>query len=52
MFSNNDSYISNVFKNNGAGVSVMFTHKVKMFNNTFSEKLGRCSLWLIFKRNI
>ena len=33
MFSNNDAYISNTFKNNGAGVAVMFTHKVKMINN-------------------
>jgi nitrous oxidase accessory protein len=39
-------------KNNGAGVAVMFTQKVKMFNNTFERKLGGCSLWLIFKRNI
>ncbi len=34
MFSNNDSYITNVFKNNGAGVSVMFTKGVKMIKAT------------------
>ena len=26
MFSHNDSYITNLFKNNGAGVAVMFSH--------------------------
>src|SRR5690606_1223718 len=37
MFSHNDSYISNVFRNNGAGVSVMFTRNVTMLNNTFEQ---------------
>ncbi len=49
MFSNNDSYISNVFKNNGAGVAVMFTNKVKMFNNTFSENWGDAAYGLFLK---
>ncbi len=49
MFSNNDSYISNVFKGNGAGVAVMFTHKVKMFNNTFSENWGDAAYGLMLK---
>ena len=49
MFSNNDSYISNVFKNNGAGVAVMFTQKVKMFNNTFSENWGDAAYGLFLK---
>lgn len=49
MFSNNDAYISNVFKNNGAGVAVMFTHKVKMFNNVFSENWGDAAYGLMLK---
>lgn len=49
MFSNSDSYISNVFKNNGAGVAVMFTNKVKMFNNTFEENWGDASYGLFLK---
>lgn len=49
MFSNNDSYISNIFKNNGAGVSVMFTHKVKMFNNIFTENWGDAAYGLFLK---
>lgn len=49
MFSNSDSYISNVFKNNGAGVAVMFTQKVKMFNNTFQENWGDAAYGLMLK---
>lgn len=49
MFSNNDSYITNFFKNNGAGVAVMFTKGVKMFNNTFEENWGAASYGLLLK---
>jgi len=49
MFSNNDSYITNVFKNNGAGVSVMFTKSVKMFNNVFEENWGDAAYGLFLK---
>jgi nitrous oxidase accessory protein len=49
MFSNNDSYITNIFKNNGAGVAVMFTKGVKMFNNTFEENWGSASYGLLLK---
>lgn len=40
MFSQNDAYISNIFQNNSAGVSVMFSHGVKMFNNIFEDNWG------------
>ena len=49
MFSNNDSYISNIFSENGAGVAVMFTHKVKMFNNVFSNNWGDAAYGLLLK---
>lgn len=49
MFSNNDSYIGNVFKNNGAGVAVMFTNHVKMFNNVFEENWGDAAYGLLLK---
>lgn len=49
MFSNDDSYISNVFKNNGAGVAVMFTKNVKMFNNFFEENWGDAAYGLLLK---
>lgn len=49
MFSNNDAYISNVFRYNGAGVAVMFTQKVKMFHNVFEENWGDASYGLMLK---
>ncbi len=49
MFSHNDAYISNVFKNNGAGVAVMFTTNVRMFNNLFTDNWGDGSYGLMLK---
>ena len=49
MFSNDDAYISNVFKNNGAGVAVMFTKRVKMFHNFFEENWGDAAYGLLLK---
>ncbi|MGF2411440.1 MAG: nitrous oxide reductase family maturation protein NosD [Ferruginibacter sp.] len=49
MFSNNDAYITNIFKNNGAGVAVMFSNHVKMFNNYFEENWGDASYGLLLK---
>ena len=40
MFSNNNTYVGNTFKNNNAGVSVMFSHDVNMFNNVFEDNWG------------
>lgn len=49
MFSNNNSYFTNYFKNNGAGVAVMFTKKVVMMNNTFEENWGDAAYGVLFK---
>lgn len=49
MFSHNDSYISNVFSGNGAGVAVMFTHGVKMYNNYFEKNWGDAAFGLLLK---
>lgn len=49
MFSNDDAYITNVFKNNGAGVAVMFSKSVKMFNNYFEENWGDSAYGLLLK---
>lgn len=49
MFSNNDAYITNTFRNNGAGVAVMFTHGVRMFNNLFEENWGDAAYGLLLK---
>ncbi len=49
MFSNNDDYIENTFRNNGAGVAVMFTKHVKMINNIFEENWGDAAYGLLLK---
>jgi len=49
MFSNNDTYISNHFKNNGAGVAVMYTNHVLMMNNRFEENWGDAAYGLLLK---
>lgn len=49
MFSHNDAYISNIFKANGAGVAVMYSHGVKMFHNFFEENWGDAAYGLLLK---
>ena len=49
MFSNNDAYFTNLFRNNGAGVAVMFTKNVIMMNNTFEENWGDAAYGLLLK---
>jgi nitrous oxidase accessory protein len=49
MFSNDDSYFTNIFKKNGAGVAVMFTKNVTMMNNHFEENWGDAAYGLLLK---
>lgn len=49
MFSHNDTYKGNVFKDNGAGVAVMYTKGVKMLSNTFYHNWGDASYGLLLK---
>ncbi len=49
MFSHDDAYITNIFRRNGAGVAVMFTRNVKMFNNTFIDNWGDAATGLLLK---
>lgn len=49
MFSHNDSYITNTFRSNGAGVAVMYSNDVKMFNNKFDENWGQSAYGLLLK---
>lgn len=49
MFSSNDAYIANIFKNNGAGVSVMFSHDVRMIHNYFEENWGDGAYGILLK---
>ncbi|HEX5002470.1 MAG TPA: nitrous oxide reductase family maturation protein NosD [Bacteroidia bacterium] len=49
MFSHQDSYIKNTFRNNGAGVAVMYTKGVKMVENNFIDNSGTSSYGLLLK---
>ncbi len=49
MFSHNNSYITNVFRNNGAGVAVMYTKNVTMINNLFDKNWGQSAYGLLLK---
>lgn len=49
MFSNDDVYADNVFENNGAGVAVMFSKRIKMFGNTFRKNWGTAAFGMLLK---
>ena len=49
MFSSDDAYITNRFEANGSGVSVMYSHGVKMFNNYFKENWGDAAYGILLK---
>ena len=49
MFSNNNEYHHNEFRENGAGVAVMFSKFIKMHHNTFHYNWGTASYGLLLK---
>jgi nitrous oxidase accessory protein len=49
MFSDSCQYLSNTFQKNGAGVAVMYTHKVLMENNIFIDNWGPSAYGLLLK---
>ena len=49
MFSNDDMYASNIFSNNGSGVSVMYSSRIKMFGNYFQENWGDAAYGILLK---
>lgn len=49
MFSNNDAYICNIFRSNGAGVAVMFSNHVRMIRNYFEENWGDGAYGILLK---
>lgn len=49
MFSNDDLYVNNVFSNNGSGVSVMYSNRIKMFSNYFEENWGDAAHGILLK---
>jgi nitrous oxidase accessory protein len=49
MFSHNDHYIQNTFRNNGAGVAVMYSKKVVMEQNHFEQNWGPSAYGILLK---
>ncbi|MFP2996438.1 nitrous oxide reductase family maturation protein NosD [Spongiivirga sp. MCCC 1A20706] len=49
MFSNDDVYTNNTFENNGAGVAVMFSKRIKMINNIFRKNWGTTAYGVLLK---
>jgi nitrous oxidase accessory protein len=49
MFSDDDNYLNNTFRNNGSGVAVMYTRRIKMLHNTFTQNWGGSIYGLLLK---
>ncbi len=49
MFSDSNSYRNNFFRQNGAGVAVMYTRRIEMSGNRFEENRGPASYGLLLK---
>lgn len=49
MFAHNNTYINNIFRNNGAGVAVMYTRNVTMKYNRFEDNWGDAAYGLLLK---
>ncbi len=49
MFAHDNSYIRNTFRNNGAGVAVMYTKNVVMRENRFEENWGSSAYGILLK---
>ncbi|MBP7274223.1 MAG: nitrous oxide reductase family maturation protein NosD [Saprospiraceae bacterium] len=49
MFSNTDAYIANIFEANGAGVAVMYSKSVLMYNNVFKNNWGEAAYGILLK---
>lgn len=49
MFSNDDVYENNLFKDNGAGVAVMFSRNITMKRNQFIHNWGGAAYGLLLK---
>lgn len=49
MFSHDDEYNNNLFKNNGSGIAVMYSHGVTMRYNRFEENWGSSVFGLLLK---
>ncbi len=49
MFSHNNEFFKNTFQDNGAGVAVMYSKKIKMYENKFFDNWSSISTGLLLK---
>lgn len=49
MFSNRNTYIGNIFESNEAGVAVMYSKHIHMFNNHFLNNWGDAAYGILLK---
>lgn len=49
MFSDSNVYRENMFRNNGAGVAVMYTRNIEMLDNKFEDNWGPTSYGILLK---
>ncbi|MCK9480330.1 MAG: nitrous oxide reductase family maturation protein NosD [Bacteroidia bacterium] len=49
MFSHDNVFRQNTFKGNGAGVAVMYSKRVEMYNNIFADNWGGAAYGLLLK---
>ncbi|HEX5624706.1 MAG TPA: NosD domain-containing protein, partial [Saprospiraceae bacterium] len=49
MFSHQDAYVENTFRDNGAGVAVMYSKQVHMERNTFEKNWGSAAYGILLK---
>lgn len=49
MFSHADTYLKNTFRNNGAGVAVMYSKNVRMESNLFDRNWGPSAYGILLK---
>ena len=49
MFSNENAFRTNAFRRNGAGVAVMYSKQIEMFDNRFEDNWGASAYGLLLK---
>lgn len=49
MFSNHNTYVSNIFERNEAGVAVMYSNNIHMYNNHFLNNWGDAAYGILLK---
>jgi nitrous oxidase accessory protein len=49
MFSHDNKYINNIFRNNASGIAIMYSHHVTMYKNLFEQNWGSAAYGILMK---